>query len=481
MTTYLYRGGSNLSFAVEPLERRTLLASSLRFAVVGDYGNGSAEEAAVAAMVKSQNPNLIVTTGDNNYDLGEAKTIDGNIGQFYHDYIYPYQGSYGPGAADNTNHFSPSLGNHDWVPAGAQPYLDYFALPGNERYYTFTAGPVQFFAIDSDHNEANLGFTNQSTSTADSVEAQWLQRGLAASNASWKIVYFHHAPYSSGTTHGSSAWMQWPFEAWGANAVLAGHEHNYERIMTGGIPYFVNGSGGKNLYAFGEPVAGSKIRYNGDFGAMIVDATDTSISYQFITRSSAVIDTYSQTASGLPAPWMQTDIGRPAMSGSATYLAGTFAVYGAGQDILGRRDQFRFAYQALRGDGQIIARVGSIRSGQPRIKVGLMMRRSLRADSPYAAVMLSGGTAAVYQQRKAFAADTAFGAQAGIAAPYWLKMERRGNVFTTYISRFGRRWKVLGRANFSASTAYVGMAVSSGEVGALGEGVFDHVALSRFA
>ncbi len=85
-----------------------------------------------------------MTTGDNNYPDGAAATIDENIGQYYADFIYPYTGSYGTGAA--SNRFFPSLGNHDWYTTGAMPYLDYFALPGNERYYRFTRGPVEFFA-----------------------------------------------------------------------------------------------------------------------------------------------------------------------------------------------------------------------------------------------------------------------------------------------------------------------------------------------
>ena len=125
-----------------------------RFAVIGDYGAGGPSEADVAALVKSWNPDFVITVGDNNYDEGEASTIDTNIGQYYHDFIFPYQGTYGAGAT--VNRFFPSLGNHDWettVGGLPQPYLDYFTLPGNERYYEFTWGPVHFMAIDSDGGE----------------------------------------------------------------------------------------------------------------------------------------------------------------------------------------------------------------------------------------------------------------------------------------------------------------------------------------
>ena len=84
---------------------------TIRFGVIGDFGSGSTSERDVANLVKSWSPDFIITVGDNNYPDGAASTIDGNIGQFYHSFIYPYSGSYGAGAA--TNRFFPSLGNHD--------------------------------------------------------------------------------------------------------------------------------------------------------------------------------------------------------------------------------------------------------------------------------------------------------------------------------------------------------------------------------
>ena len=168
---------------IEPLEQRQLLAGDVRFGVIGDFGANTPEEAAVASRVKSWNPDLILTVGDNNYQLGLASTIDANIGKYYHDYIYPYKGTFGAGSADGVNHFFPELGNHEWMQPNAQPHLDYFTLPGNERYYTFTQGAVQFFAIDADPHEPDLGYVNDTTSTVNSVEAQWLKSALAASTA----------------------------------------------------------------------------------------------------------------------------------------------------------------------------------------------------------------------------------------------------------------------------------------------------------
>ena len=266
---------------------------SIRFAVIGDYGDSSPAEQDVANLVKSWNPDFIITVGDNNYPLGAAETIDQNIGQYYHEFIYPYTGSFGAGAT--TNRFFPSLGNHDWDTPNAQPYLDYFALPGNERYYDFVWGPVHFFAIDSDSLEPD---GNLSTSP----QGVWLQTQLAASTSSWNLVYFHESPFSSGANHGSTVKMQWPFQAWGADAVLAGHNHNYERIILNSFPYFVDGLGGDSIHAFATPIAGSEVRYNGDYGAMLVESGEAYITFQFITRTGVMIDTYTLGAGSTATP-----------------------------------------------------------------------------------------------------------------------------------------------------------------------------------
>ncbi len=255
----------------------------VRFAVIGDYGTGGGPEADISELVKSWDPDFIITTGDNNYPDGSQETIDTNIGQFYHEFIYPYHGDYGGGA--DRNRFYPSLGNHDWNTFEAQPYLDYFMLPGNERYYEFTWGPLHFFAIDSDSREPDgVG--------SSSIQAEWLRDALASSSAQWKIVYMHHPPYSSGK-HGPVDWTRWPYQAWGASAVLSGHDHTYERIMVDGFPYFVNGLGGASKYSFEEIMDGSQVRYNADNGAMLIEADSSRITFQFIDRQGVLIDSYT--------------------------------------------------------------------------------------------------------------------------------------------------------------------------------------------
>ncbi len=257
---------------------------SSRYAVIGDFGVDTLASGEVASLVHRLEPDLVLTVGDNNCPEGGADTIDPNVGQYYHDFIFPYSGVYGEGST--VNRFYPTLGNHDWKRENISPYLEYFSLPGNERYYEFIQGPVHFFALDSEEYEPD-------GSTATSRQADWLQERLAAAKEPWKIVYFHDPPYSSCTQHGSTRSMQWLFAEWGATAVISGHDHGYERLQIDGIPYFVNGLGGDHIYQFADPLPESQVRYNSDHGAMLVTATDRSISFQMYSVAGTLIDEYS--------------------------------------------------------------------------------------------------------------------------------------------------------------------------------------------
>lgn len=254
----------------------------VKFAAIGDYGRWyTPGEALVSDMIHDWHPDFIISLGDNNYEYGADSTIDSNIGQFYHDYIYPYSGVFGTGSA--VNRFFPCLGNHDWLTDSARPYLNFFSLPGNERYYDFIKGNCHFFIIDSDINEPD-GITS------GSVQANWLRNGLSASNSRFKIVYFHHPPFSSGQ-HGNNLDMRWPFKEWGATVVLCGHEHNYERLVDStGMTYFVNGLGGKDWRDFSVIVPESRYRFTSNYGAMLITSYNDSLNFKFYSVPDSLKD-----------------------------------------------------------------------------------------------------------------------------------------------------------------------------------------------
>lgn len=256
---------------------KPIFFQSIKFAALGDYGDDNSAEQAVADLIDNSVVDFIITTGDNSY----GNDFDTNIGKYFSDYIGDYQGVHGSGSAENR--FFPSPGNHD----NMSIYLSYFNLPGtnipssntsgNERYYDFIRGPVHFFALNSNSAEPD-GIS------ATSTQAQWLQAQLAASASTWKIIYMHHPPYSAGK---DEQIMRWPYEDWGASAVLCGHHHSYQRIHRDDnndgniIRYFVTGLGGRSINGFSSPPAGTMFQYNANYGTMIITADVSSILFEF--------------------------------------------------------------------------------------------------------------------------------------------------------------------------------------------------------
>jgi tartrate-resistant acid phosphatase type 5 len=271
--------------ASAPIRSALEPATSIRFAAIGDFGYVRDAAAGVAELVAGWNPDFVVTLGDNCY---EDAGYDVVVGRYYRKFIAPYRGSFGAGASQNR--FFPALGNHDWDLDGGRPYFDFFTLPGNERYYEFVRGPVHFFVLDSDPHEPD-------GTSPTSAQGRWLYQRLAASTSPFRIVYLHHPPFSSGAEHGSSLWMQWPFAAWGVSAVLAGHEHLYERIERDGITYVVNGLGGAGEHELADDVVdGSQRRFTSEHGAMLIEADAQKVLFRFVTGSGVEVDRFTLTA-----------------------------------------------------------------------------------------------------------------------------------------------------------------------------------------
>lgn len=273
---------------------REVVASgeTVRFAVFGDYGDGAAPGSlAVSQMVAGLAPDFIVTTGDNSYDNAD---YEANVGQYYADFIGGYEGAHGQGSP--VNRFFPSLGDHEYSDGGVEAYLDFFTLPGegvsstntsgNERYYDFIMGPVHFFVL-------NVQPLEPDGANRFSPQANWLQTQLAESSSPWRMVVSPVPPYSSGENHGSDRRVQWPYDIWGGDVVLSGDDHIYERIQHHGTTYIVSGLGGRSMYALAAPVDGSEVRFNEDFGVLMVEACDTRVELEFHTLTRGVIDSYS--------------------------------------------------------------------------------------------------------------------------------------------------------------------------------------------
>jgi regulation of enolase protein 1 (concanavalin A-like superfamily) len=143
-----------------------------------------------------------------------------------------------------------------------------------------------------------------------------------------------------------------------------------------------------------------------------------------------------------------------------------FAVCASGGDIWNDSDQFRFAYKALSGNGSIAARVDSIVNTHPWAKAGVMIRETLEADSRNACLVVTPGQGVSYQWRDTTRGLCLSSALGGLAAPYWVRITRTGNVFRAEWSPDGKTWTRQGTDITipMAANAYIGLAVSSHDV-----------------
>jgi hypothetical protein len=240
-------------------------ATRLTFFVIGDYGDAGAGQRGVAAAMTAEfqkraqtaDPvRFVLTVGDNiyaNVNLGYMTRGSGSEDRDWDTkFFQPYR------EVLEQIPFLPSLGNHDGNASENRNdlgvYLDNFFFPGNRpaRWYEFDYGGLaDFFALDSTEN-STTGHPAPIYAPGGE-QSRWLAQALAASQATWKIPYFHHPPFNAGPGHGASYgvlrhWVDL-FQKSGVKVVFTGHEHNYQYSdlseITGGVRYFVTGAGGE--------------------------------------------------------------------------------------------------------------------------------------------------------------------------------------------------------------------------------------------
>ncbi|HSK02574.1 MAG TPA: metallophosphoesterase family protein [Kofleriaceae bacterium] len=202
----------------------------IRFLAFGDSGGGGDDQRALAEQMYGFPYDLIVHTGDIAYDSG-------TIGEFEDTVFKMYTPLFGHVP------FFPAAGNHEYKTMQGAPFRAVFALPGNgEKWYSFDHGPVHFVALDTEADYA--------------TQVRWLDEDLAATSLPWKVVYMHKPPYSSGG-HGSDTSLRKALEPvlvkHRVQLVLAGHDHNYERMLPQqGVYHVVTGGGGVGTRPVGE-------------------------------------------------------------------------------------------------------------------------------------------------------------------------------------------------------------------------------------
>jgi regulation of enolase protein 1 (concanavalin A-like superfamily) len=182
------------------------------------------------------------------------------------------------------------------------------------------------------------------------------------------------------------------------------------------------------------------------------------------------------------SPLADLDIGGVGLPGSASYSNGTYTIKGAGADIWGTADSFNFAYQALNGDGQVVARVASLQNTHVYAKAGVMIRETLTAGARSILLSVKPGGGLEFLGRTATGGSTSSLASGTGSAPIWLKLVRAGATIAAYSSTNGSTWTTVGSATVTmAASVYVGLAVCSHNTAALNTATFDNVAIAATA
>ena len=182
------------------------------------------------------------------------------------------------------------------------------------------------------------------------------------------------------------------------------------------------------------------------------------------------------TPGGLPAGWAAQDVGSVSVAGSTTYDNGTWTVTGSGADIWGSADGCRFASLRVTGDVQVTAQVSGLTNTNEWAKAGVTIRESLTIGSRHASTFATVANGLAYQRRVTTDGASSHTAGPGNAAPYWVRIERLGNVVISSTSPNGTTWTEIRRETITMSAAvYVGLAVTSHNNGVLCTGTFTNV------
>jgi regulation of enolase protein 1 (concanavalin A-like superfamily) len=172
------------------------------------------------------------------------------------------------------------------------------------------------------------------------------------------------------------------------------------------------------------------------------------------------------------------DIGAVGAPGTTTASGGVITIEGGGADIWGTADALRYYSRPLSGDGTITVRVRDVENVAAWTKVGVMFRESTAPGSKHVMLVVSPGKGLSIQLRPATGGISTEAARSAGVAPEWLRLQRIGNTFHASASENGTAWRTLGSVSVDmATTALVGLPVSSHKKGVLAAAVFDNLSV----
>lgn len=236
--------------------------------------DGDEQTAAIILGLLEQEPHAVVfTSGDTVYGDGTMTEL---------------KKCFSPSWGQFKDRIRPSPGNHDYQTDQGAPYYAYFGAAAGEPglgYYSYDLGEWHIVAMNSVCTDIACG--------SDSRQVQWLIEDLQASNSKCTLMYWHHPRFSSGLAAGTSAVSAFWRTAYemGADVVVNGHDHNYERFApldaggnadTNGIQLFIVGTGGAVLREMGAIRDHSEVRYSGTNGVIAFRLFPGQYEWQFI-------------------------------------------------------------------------------------------------------------------------------------------------------------------------------------------------------
>jgi hypothetical protein len=236
------------------------------------WSGAAATAALVEGLLRAEPRSAVLTLGDHTYPKGTAAE---------------FERCYGPTWGRFRDRTWPTPGNHEYATPGAKPYFAYFgarAAPEGRPYYSLRLGSWLVISLDSNLKGA-----------PHAAQIDWLRAELARQSAACTLAFWHHPLYTSGGHIGEQGRMRDAFallHAAGAEIVLSGHDHDYERFApqdadgrldhARGVRQFVVGTGGAYGTPFLQFTPHSEVREASYDGVLALRLLDGAYEWRFL-------------------------------------------------------------------------------------------------------------------------------------------------------------------------------------------------------
>ena len=256
----------------------------------GDIASCSSSGDEATANVLDGISGTIFTLGDNAYERGTSTE---------------YAECYGSSWGRHKGRTKPTPGNHEYGTTGAAGYFAYFGSAAGAQgqgYYSYDLGAWHIIVLNSNTSCSTI------SCAADSPQGQWLRTDLQLNSKPCTLAYWHHPRFNSGAQHGNNTSVA-PFwdllYQYGADVVLNGHEHLYERFAPqrpdatadpNGIRQFTVGTGGKEHYSFKSVLEPNSEKRNSTAdGVLKLTLRATDYSWEFVAAAGS---SFTDTGTG---------------------------------------------------------------------------------------------------------------------------------------------------------------------------------------